>query len=377
MATDWKLPTAIFALLVVLITLPLVIEHMREQRRPMLTEAKIVMATAEDPVYRTGVRRVNDRVPVEVALALRLSRTGREDQWLAPVADLVIDGRRVDHLETETWPDDGRLVRVFWFSIESSTLGGRLTVENAAERLRYRTFLAPEMGRGLRAIQLPDNHNDDHIGDSVENAIERPGTVRLYARAEVVEKEKDIQSLSTATTRGVDHILEADFPAVIRTADLGEGVSETVGELFGLPGLEPKTDPPDTWNEVTVAAFGRRFTDLVTDRLAVSSWTLAAVALTGVPDLDRETLTLLGEVTVSDDRLLLGGRALEWHHDVRRGDLLLSGERWMVLLEDNGNHILDPADTVLHSWGRPPKRTTLLNTLDPEAATALLYRHER
>jgi hypothetical protein len=377
MASDWKLPTAIFALLVGLITLPLVIEHVREQRRPIMIEARIVMATAEDPVYRTGARRVNDQEMVEVALALRLSRSGREDQWLAPVADLVIDGRRTDHLETATWPDEGRLVRVFWFSIESSILGGRLTVENAGDRLRYRSYLAPEMGREMRAIRLPDNHNDDHIGERIDSVIERPGTVRLYARIEVVEKEMDILALSAAATRGVDHILEPDFPALYRTADLGSGISETAGELFGLPGFEPQDDPPGSWNEVTMAAFGRRFTDLVADRLAVSSWTLAAVAVTGEPELDRDTLTPLGEVAVSDDRLERRGRALDWQREVQRGDLLQSGERWIVLLEDNGNQILDPADTVLHCWGRPPERTTLFTALDPKATTAQLYRHER
>jgi hypothetical protein len=201
--------------------------------------------------------------------------------------------------------------------------------------------------------------------------------VRLYARAEIVERQKDIKPLSAATTRGVEHLLEPHFPTIFRTADLGEGISETAGELFGLPGFEPQDDPPGTWNEVTVAAFGRRFTDLVSDRLAVSSWTLAAVAVTGEPELDPDILTPLGEVTEADDRLQRLGRALTWQSEVRRGDLMQSGNRWIVLLEDDGNGVLDLADTVLHCWGQPPKLTTLLTALDPEATTAQLYRYER
>jgi hypothetical protein len=376
MASEWKLPTAIFAFLVVLISLPLVIEHMREQRRPMIAEARIVMATSEDPVFRTGARRISDEESVEVALALRLSRAGKEDQWLAPVAEMVIDDRKVKHIEAAEWPDEGRLVRVFWFSVESSILGGSLTVENAGERMRYRTYLAPEMGRGLHATGLPDSHNDDHIGERAEGVVERSGTVRLYARAEVVEKQKDIQPLSAATTRGVAHLLEPHFPTVFRTADLGEGINETAGELFGLPGFEPQGDPPDTWNDVTVATFGRRFTDLVSDRLAVSSWTLAAVAVTGEPELNPDILTPLGEVMEADDRLQRRGRNLSWQSEVRRGDLLQSRNRWIVLLEDDGNGFLDLADTVLHCWGEPPKLTTLLTALDAEATTAQIYRYE-
>jgi hypothetical protein len=377
MASEWKLPTAIFVFLVALITLPLLIEHVLEQRRPMIAEARIVMATSEDPVFRTGVRRITPLETVEVALALRLSGAGAEDRWLAPVAEMAIDGRPVGHIESADWPDQGRLVRVFWFSVESSILGGRLTADNAADRLRYRTYLAPEMGRGLRATRLPVTHNDDHIGEGAEGVVESSGTVRLYARAEIVENEKDIQPLSAATTLGVEHLLDTQFPAVFRTADFGEGVSQAAGELFGLPGFEPEDDPPGTWNEVTVAAFGRRFTDLVSDRIAVSSWTLAAVAVSGEPALDPDMLTPLGEVTEAEDVVERRGRNLSWQTEIRRGDLLQSGDRWMVILEDDGNRVLDLADTVLHCWGEPPKLTTLLTALDPEAATAQLYRYER
>ena len=64
------------------------------------------MATAGDPIFRTGARRINDQEKVEVALALRLSRAGTEDQWLAPVAEMVIDDRRVRHIESAEWPDE-------------------------------------------------------------------------------------------------------------------------------------------------------------------------------------------------------------------------------------------------------------------------------
>jgi hypothetical protein len=87
-------------------------------------------------------------------------------------------------------------------------------------------------------------------------------------------------------------------------------------------------------------------------------------------------LTPLGEVTEADDLVTRRGRTLSWRTEIRRGDLLRSGDRWIVLLEDDGNRVLDLADTVLHCWGEPPKLTTLLTALDPEAATAQLYRYE-
>jgi hypothetical protein len=71
------------------------------------------------------------------------------------------------------------------------------------------------------------------------------------------------------------------------------------------------------------------------------------------------------------------GRILLWDRDVRAGDLLVDGGHWWVLLEDEGNGQLDPADTVLHCWGRPPVRTTLFASLETEQATVEHLRYER
>ena len=375
MASDWKLPAAIFAILVAVISLPFLIEHRQERRRPVLAEARVVTATSGDPVYREGPRHLAPGETAEAALALRITRRGRGNQWLAPVGDLVIDGQEIPHLETASWPDDDRVIRVFWFSIESTNLGGRLTTENAEERLRFRTYLAPEMGRGLRAAQMPDIHNDDYIGQPAVPP-EGTGTIRLYARVEVVENVDTVRSLQSVTTLDVSHMLVPEFPTLYRAAVFAEPVYETVGELFRLPGFEPQDDPPGSWNEITVTALGRPFTDLVTERMVVSSWTLAAVAVSGEPDLDPTRLSSLGELSIPDEgRVLRRGRPLAWKRDIDSGDLLNHGAHWIVLLEDDGNGVLDTADTVLHCWGRPAERTTLFASLDPAVTSVELRRY--
>ena len=58
MASDSKLPIVIFGALVALIAIPFLVAHLREQRRPLLIEARVVTATATDPVFREGGRRV-------------------------------------------------------------------------------------------------------------------------------------------------------------------------------------------------------------------------------------------------------------------------------------------------------------------------------
>jgi hypothetical protein len=373
-ATEIKLPIAIFAGLVALIAIPFLVDHFRELRRPLLLEARVVTATTSDPVFREGRRQVQATEPVEAALALRIGRSGTDGRWFAPVGRLAIDKQEREHVETDGWPEVGRKVRVFWFSVESTNLGGGLNAENAGERLRYRTYLAPEMGRGLRAERLPETHNDDHIGQQTVTSPDGAGTVRLYARVEVVESDSDVRPLQVVTTIGVNGVFEPEFPTLSRSADFGDALDGSVGELFGLPGFEPRSETGD-WNEITLSAFGRTFTDLVSERFVVSSATLAAVAVAGSPDVDASTFTPLGKLEITPDRVVRRGGSLRWEVDVHAGDLLVDGNHWWVLLGDNGNGELDPADAVLHCWGRPPEQTTLDASLETEKTTVEHLRH--
>lgn len=374
MDSDWKLPVLIFLAIAALITAPFILSFVRESQRPVLLEARVVTATSTDPVFREGRRHVAAGDTARAALALRLENNGGGTRWLAPVEALVLNGEPVEHIETAVWPEDDRVLRVFWFTVESTNLGGELTA-NTVDRLRYRSFLAPEMGRGLRAERLPEAHNDDHMGYGEATAPATAGTLRLYARVEVVEEAKDLRPLQSALTLDADRIFDSAFPTILRAVDLGEGVHDVVGELFLLPGFEPRGSSPDEWNRITLPAFGAEFTDLVDERLVVSSWTLAAIAVSGRADLDPSVFTSLGAVKVSADGLLRRGRPLRWQEDVRPGDLLRDGRRWIILLRDQGDGLLDPADTILHSWGRPPVITTLMTAMREGVSEVELFRH--
>jgi len=376
MASDSKLPIAIFSALVALIAIPLLVSYIREVRRPVLMEARVVTSTASDPVFREGRRRVQAGETVEVAVAVRFGRRGTTGQWLAPTERLAIDGSESGHQNAEAWPEAGRAVRVFWFSVESTNLGGTLNAENAGDRLRYRTFLAPEMGRSLRAKRLPETHNDDHIGEQSTTAPDTAGTLRLYARVEIVETDSDLRPLQAVTTTRIEAVLKPEFPTVFRSADFGEPINSSVGEFFGLPGFEPRSET-GAWNEVTIPAYQMSFTDLVSERLVVSSRTLAAIAVSGGPEVEADALTTLGTLSVTPESVLHKGRILHWKNDVRPGDLLVDGDHWWVLLGDQGNGVLDPADRVLHCWGRPPEQTTLFASLETEKATLEHLRYDR
>jgi len=363
MPSESRLPFAIFAAIVVIIAIPFVIDEVRDRRRPVLAEARIVTATSSDPIYRDGRRLVPPGDQIEIAVALRVQRWGSEDSWISPAPRLELEDTPTPHVQSSVWPDDSRTLRVFWFSVECQNLGGILTAETAEERLRYRTFLAPEMGRALQAQGLPESHNDDHIGETGTVSPESPGTVRLYARIEVVEDVGDVRPLQAQATIDAERFLDPAFPTILIGADLGDPIEPSAGELFRLPGFEPQGESPAERNAVPEQALGKTFSQLVADRVVVSSWTLAASAVSGVPDLDPTRLEELGVVEIDDDRVSSGRRSLHWGKDVVRGDLLVDGDHWLVLLGDNGDGVLDPSDTVLHTWGRPPVKTTLLSAV--------------
>lgn len=346
----------------------------REHTRPRLAEARIVLATSGDPVLREGPRTVGPEEEVTIAVALRLEWPRGRSQWLAPGAALELDGERVDHLDDDTWPEDDRTVRVFWFTVESRNLGGDLAPGETAERLAYRTYLAPELGRGLRAEGEGEPHNDDGFAPAPATLPIRAGTLRYYARAEVVRDPFAVRSEEVASTLPVDHLDDPAFPAVHRRAAAPEGVRSEAGELFNLPGFEPSV--PADGAEAPGESFAERFAALVERRLVVSSRTFATVAATGSLRADGGSPVALGRLALADGVPVRSGRALAWGADIRAGDLLATREgHWAVLVADDGDGLLSAGDVAWHCYRRPPVAVPLASVYGETVLSVTLYRH--
>lgn len=375
MASENRLLWVIFAVLVALIVVPLLFWRVGEARRPVLEEVVIVTATDDDPVFRPGLRRVPPDAGLQIAAAVRIKRAGGSTLWLAPVEHLEIDGEPVEHTKTEDWPEDDRVLRVFWFTVEGSYLGGDLTVDNAEKNLGLRSFLAPEMGRGLLAATVPEQHNDDQInlGDEVFDVA--GGTIRLYAKVEVAEKTDAIASDQAVTSHGLDAVDGDDFATIMISAEFPEPISAALGELFRLPGFEPQPGATGLVDNPALGARGFSFAELVERRFVASSATFASVALTGDLGMDWEALQSLGRFAFDDDRLRPAGRPLVWGEDVVAGDLIEDRGQFIVLLADDGDGVLGPADRVAVCWRRPAVVTTLDQAIREEVAEVQLYRH--
>jgi hypothetical protein len=375
MASESRLLWIIFAVLVALIVVPLSIWRVSEARRPVLEEVRIVTATVEDPVFRAGPRQVAPGSDLQIAAALRIRRAGGSESWLAPVERLEIDGRLVEHTNAAGWPEDDRVLRVFWFTIEASYLGGDLTYDRVEKLLGQRAYLAPEMGRDLLAARVPDQHNDDQINLGDEAFEVEGGTIRLYAKVEVAEKEDSIASEQAVTSPGSDAVNDSGFTTIRMASAFPDPVSPVLGELFRLPGFEPQPSESLTWNEITLEAEGASFLELVDRRFVVSSRSFASLALTGGLEMDPESLERLGRIDYGDKGPLRAGRPLRWGDDLQPGDLLEDRGQYIVLLADDGDGILGLEDRVVLCWRRPPVMTTLDQATRDEAVGAEVLRH--
>ncbi len=377
MDADTRRAVLVFVALVALLAVPVGVLEVRDWLRPRLVDVRIVTASDSDPVFREGGRHVAADEQVHLAVALQVRRPLRGTTWLAPVERLVLDGAEVDHERITRWPESDRQLRLFWFTVECKRIGGDLDGAGAADSLAYQTFLAPELGRGLRATGEPEVHNDDYLGEDTGALPSSGGTIRLYARVEVVAEEDDVQALQVATTPGPGHVAESGFPAIHRAADLPAPIRPEVGELFSLPGFEPEDEIAEAADAATEAAWGLSFDDAVRRRLLVSAATFAATAAFGTPAAPADGWRQHGVVTVGPGGLVLDGRAPRWQSDVRAGDVLRSGEQWVLLVADDGDGVLGSGDRAARCWRRPPVVLPLELALDPDASTASLLRPER
>lgn len=330
----------------------------RELVRIHPVAAVVVTATPSDPVFRDGDRHLAPGEPFTAAVAVRIRRPGGRLEWIAPVERLTLGGVETPHRVTGRWPERDRTLRVLWMTVEAPRRALALEAGQGAEALGYRTFLAPEMGRGMLAERMPELHADDYLARGAQAAPGGPGTVRLAARVEVV-RDPASPLADEAVTSPADPLGEPAPPVLSRAMAAPEGVDPSCGELFGLPGVEG----PDP---TVLAALARR-------RLAVSSWTLAAVAVAGDPGLEPGALARRAELRWRPG--LRGGPS--WGRWVRAGDLLREGGHWLVLLADDGDGRLSGGDLVLHAWRAPAAAVPLEEALPEAPARLELYRRGR
>jgi len=357
--TRWLL---IFVALLAMIAVPFWLWKRHEALRPTLSEVRVVAATSGDPVFREGPRVVAAEERVQLAVAMRLTYRDGSSTWISAADRLVLDGQSTDHVVTSRWPEEDREARVFWFTLEAPVVGGRIGPDTLEEKLRYRTFLAPELGNHWLVDGDPEHHADDLVNIGSPAIAVNAGTYRPYVRVEIHSPTRH-EDRQAETSLGPSDLDNPRMVRISRQLPVEIGLEPAAGELFRLPGLEPEP------------GFEAELLELATRRVAASSWTLAAAATTGrvagkVGELDevwRSPWPLGGSGAAAPPR---------WGLRIRRGDLLRQGSHWLVAVSDDGDGVLSDRDRVLHSWGRPAALMPL-NTALGDADDPLVLLHRR
>lgn len=362
--SDVLRPVLIFLLLLILVGWGVLSWRVHENRRPLPVELRIVSATDADPVYREGARHLDFDEELHLALAIRLEYPGRGHRWLAPVEDLDIDGSRIkDVVVSQTWPEEDRFLRAFWFTVESPFLGGVLqSKEDAQEKLELRPFLAPEMGHGLIPEREPDWHAEDDV-DLGENLAPAPvGCYRLYAKIQLLRRPGSTHPLYALSSPGVEAVGGPRMLEISRDLPGDFGLDPAAGRVFRLPGFEAAEGSgldPISWTRTL---------------RAVSSKTFASMAIFAREEMGEPSREI--PLRFSAGTFFDGSKPMRWGKDVSPRDLLRLGTHWIVLLKDDGNGILDTGDVVAQSWKRPPAVLHLKTVFDPDEAPLRLIRRE-
>jgi len=129
------------------------------------------------------------------------------------------------------------------------------------------------------------------------------------------------------------------------------------------------------WARVAESAFGKSLAELVKARVFATSRAFAAVAVTGTPSFPESEPESLGGLVLAAGVATIRGRPVRWDADIRPGDCLLDGHHYTVLMEDDGNGVLDRDDTVIHCWKRPPAKITLGTVFPDESIRLQIVRY--
>jgi hypothetical protein len=366
----WLLVIIALSLVIVLLAYLLITSH-QEAARPRLQEVRVVSATSDDPVFRDGPRQVGPGTEVTLAVVMRLQELDRS-YWMAPVARVELDGQPLElEVVADDWPEQDRYARVFWFTLESAYLNGRLTSATGLEELSYKAFLVPDMGHDLSTRAIVGAMNDDFLGRPEQVELIPGGTLRFYARVEIASTSRRVKPLQTVSS--VDQLLDQALPVIRRSADVPPPLSPVVGELLLLPAF---TAVPEAEGEPAEELM-QRLQELVDLRLIATSESFASLAVSGRARLAGDQLRSLGTLILADDGVLRRQhKTLHWQQEIGTGDLLRTGDHWLVLLRDDGNGLLDDQDQVLHCWREPAVRATLAGALKPAETDFELLRHE-
>jgi hypothetical protein len=341
----------------------------RESGTPVLREVAVVYRADGEAVASDRARRLPAGARVEAAAVVSFTRRGGPVRRLCALAPVEVGGERVPVDTPAAWPRGYGALRATWFTVEPAVFGALGIAAATADRLRYQEFLAPELGQSLLVRPAFESHNDDFLSAPLAGNTVAAGPLRLKARVGVYRRDTDVLPLQAISSAGAGALVAGGVPTVVAELPEAPGIDPAVAELLRLaaftfaPGVWPDGGPG--WPLPLPPR------ELVRRRLIATPQAIAAAAACGDPVAAPwgapATLAVIG----GELRHAATGGRVRWEREASAGDAVSLGERWAVLVADDGDGILSPGDRVLFAWAAPARFGPLAEALGgPQAGSS-------
>ena len=345
----------------------------REAGTPVIESAAVVYRGAGEMVASDRPRRLPVGTGLEAAAVVGFSQRGGAVRYLCALSPVEIGGGRVAVEPLAAWPGGYGALRATWFTVEPAVFGWREVTAATADKLRYADLLAPELGQELLVRPTLEAHNDDFLSAPVAGNTVVGGPIRLKVRVGAFRRTEDLLPRQAASSPGAAELLTGSVPAVVLDLPIAAGVDPAVAEVLRLgcftlaAGVWPNGDPG--WP----LPLSPR--ELVGRRLISTPESVAAAAAAGDPLAAPWRAPVGLTVRGSELRDAAFSREMQWGTEVRPGDAVTAGERWAVLVADDGDGVLSLGDRALFAWLAPARFAAVAEALGgPEAGEPLALR---
>ncbi len=347
MESETRSAVRIFSLLVAGVLVVIGWWSWRQATRPHLEAVRVVFRGGDEAVASDAWRVFPAGTPVELYAVVTYRRGTGAPRHLCPHAAVEVGGQRLEVEPLAAWPASGGELRASWYTVEPSLLGWQDIGPETADKLAYRDFLAPELGRELAARFDFAARNDDFLARTVAGNAMPGGTFRIKVRVGSYRTADSLLPQEAVGSPGAEVVFSGAVPAFVVHAPLPAGLAAALSPLLRLGCF---TFRPGVWEG------GEGWPlPLPPSRLAAAGYIttpehFAAAAAGGV----GWGAPVVLEATASGWRRR-GGDLLRWGVDVAAGDALRRNGRYAVLLADDGDGLLSLADEAIFAWGEPAR----------------------
>ncbi len=356
MEAETRTAVRIFVVLVAAVAAAVELWTVRQARRPHLVSVRVVFRGAGERVASDALRSFPPGSAVEAAAVLTYRRGRGPLRHLCALAPVQLAGHPLQVEPVSSWPASGGELRASWYTVEPSLLAWREVGPESADKLAYRDFLAPELGRGLVTRLDFASRNDDFLARTVAGNALPAGPFRLKVRVGSYRTAEDLVATESVSSPGADQVFSGAVPKIVVEFPFPPGIDPRLSAHLRLGCF---TFRPEVWPEAAGWPLPLSPARLVSEGFVTTPLAFAAAA--GGGTALEPGWGAAAEVAVAgiELRYRRGGAPLRWGVGVRAGDVLRWGEMYLVLLEDDGDGTLSLADVAVFAWEEPARLAPL------------------